>query len=154
MSERPPNRTVTKDVADNDKGLAKELSKRLSETVEYAPWRVRILSALCLRIGTMIGYRRIVTTLGERLGNIHLTPAQGASAELVSAALIGISGFTGLPVSTTHIVTSGIAGTMVSSGAGLRYGMLSRIAIAWLVTLTVTFGIASGLYFFLESPTT
>jgi hypothetical protein len=62
---------VTKDVADNDKGLAKELSKRLSETVEYAPWRVRILSALCLRIGTMIGYRRIVTTLGERLGNIH-----------------------------------------------------------------------------------
>jgi inorganic phosphate transporter, PiT family len=90
----------------------------------------------------------------QRLGNIHLTPAQGASAELVSAALIGNSGFTGLPVSTTHFVTSGIAGTMVSSGAGLRYGMLSRIAIAWLVTLTVTFGIASGLYFFLESPTT
>jgi inorganic phosphate transporter, PiT family len=142
-----------KDVADNDTGLAKELSKRLGETVEYAPWWVRILSALCLGIGTMIGYRRIVTTLGERLGNIHLTPAQGASAELVSAALIGISGFTGLPVSTTHIVTSGIAGTMVSSGAGLRYGMLSRIAIAWLVTLPVTLGIASALYFLLESPT-
>jgi inorganic phosphate transporter, PiT family len=141
-----------KGVPDSDKGLAKELSKRLGETVEYAPWWVRILSALCLGIGTMIGYKRIVTTLGERLGNIHLTPAQGASAELVSAALIGISGFTGLPVSTTHIVTSGIAGTMVSSGAGLRYGMLSRIAMAWLVTLPVTLAIASALYYFLENP--
>jgi inorganic phosphate transporter, PiT family len=141
-----------KDVAADDKGRAKELSKRLGETVEYAPWWVRILSALCLGAGTMIGYRRIVTTLGERLGNVHLTPAQGASAELVSAALIGVSGFTGLPVSTTHIVTSGIAGTMVSSGAGLRYGMLSRIAIAWLVTLPVTLGIACALYYFLESP--
>jgi PiT family inorganic phosphate transporter len=141
-----------KDLAENVRTQAAELSKRLGETVEYAPWWVRILSALCLGIGTMIGYRRIVTTLGERLGNIHLTPAQGASAELVSATLIGISGFTGLPVSTTHIVTSGIAGTMVSSGAGLRYGMLSRIAIAWLVTLPVTIGIAAALYYLLESP--
>lgn len=100
----------------------------------------------------MIGYKRIVTTLGQRLGNVHLTPAQGASAELVSSVLIGISGFTGLPVSTTHIVTSGIAGTMVSSGAGLRYGMLSRIAIAWLVTLPVTILIAASLYYLLDSP--
>jgi PiT family inorganic phosphate transporter len=93
-------------------------------------------------------YQRIVTTLG----NAHLTPAQGASAELVSSVLIGISGTTGLPVSTTHVVTSGIAGTMVSSGAGLRYGMLSRIAIAWLVTLPVTIIIAALLYYLLENP--
>jgi PiT family inorganic phosphate transporter len=139
-------------VPEHDKTQAKELAKKLGDTVEYAPWWVRILSALCLGIGTMIGYKRIVTTLGERLGNIHLTPAQGASAELVSAVLIGISGFTGLPVSTTHIVTSGIAGTMVSSGAGLRYGMLSRIAIAWLITLPVTITIAALLYYLLESP--
>lgn len=131
---------------------ARELGKKLGQGVEYAPWWVRILSALCLGIGTMIGYQRIVTTLGERLGNIHLTPAQGASAELVSTVLIGIAGFTGLPVSTTHIVTSGIAGTMVSSGAGLRYGMLSRIAIAWLITLPVTIAIAALLYYLLESP--
>ena len=103
--------------------------------MEYAPWWVRVLSAVCLGVGTMIGYRRIVTTLGERLGNVHLTPAQGASAEVVSALLIGTAGFTGLPVSTTHIVTSGIGGTMVASGAGLRYGMISRIAIAWVLTL-------------------
>jgi inorganic phosphate transporter, PiT family len=128
------------------------IAKDLEHSVEYAPMWVRLLSALCLSIGTMIGYRRIVTTLGERLGNFHLTPAQGASAEVISALLIGTAGFTGLPVSTTHIVTSGIAGTMVTSGAGLKYGMISRIAIAWLVTLPVTITIAGGLYYLLASP--
>jgi PiT family inorganic phosphate transporter len=113
---------------------------------------VRILSALVLGIGTMIGYKRIVKTLGERLGNVHLTPAQGASAEVVSALLIGTAGFTGLPVSTTHIVTSGIGGTMVSSGAGLRYGMIRRIIVAWVLTLPVTILVAGGLYYLLASP--
>jgi PiT family inorganic phosphate transporter len=135
-----------------EKKQAKGLASEIGKAVQYAPWWVRIMSALCLGIGTMIGYRRIVTTLGERLGNAHLTPAQGASAELVSAVLIGVSGFTGLPVSTTHIVTSGIGGTMVSSGAGLRYGMLSRIAIAWLITLPVTILISGVIYYVLESP--
>ena len=100
----------------------------------------------------MIGYKRIVKTLGERLGKIHLTPAQGASAEIVSAVLIGTAGFTGLPVSTTHIVTSGIAGTMVTSGAGLQYGMVSRILVAWVLTLPITIMIAGGLYYLLASP--
>jgi inorganic phosphate transporter, PiT family len=135
-----------------EKKEAQRIAKQLGLSVEYAPIWVRILSALCLGAGTMIGYKRIVTTLGERLGNVHLTPAQGASAELVSAILIGTAGFTGLPVSTTHIVTSGIAGTMVTSGAGLRYGMISRIVIAWLVTLPVTISVAGGLYYLLASP--
>lgn len=113
---------------------------------------VRLLSAICLGVGTMFGYKRIVKTLGERLGNVHLTPAQGASTEVVAALLIGTAGFTGLPVSTTHIVASGIAGTMVSSGAGLRYGMVSRMAIAWIFTLPVTIVIAGGLYYLLASP--
>jgi PiT family inorganic phosphate transporter len=136
----------------DEKKQAKALSEQLGEPVEYAPWWVRILSAVCLGVGTMIGYQRIVTTLGQRLGKIHLTPAQGAAAETVSAVLIGISGFSGLPVSTTHIVTSGIAGTMVAARAGLQLPMLSRIAIAWLVTLPVTILIAGGLYYLLESP--
>jgi PiT family inorganic phosphate transporter len=135
-----------------DQQRAKSLTRQLGETVEYAPQWVRILSALCLGIGTMIGYRRIVTTLGERLGGVHLTPAQGAAAEVVSAVLIGTAGFTGLPVSTTHIVTSGIAGTMISSGAGLRYTMLSRILTAWLLTLPVTVLVAGGLYYLLADP--
>ncbi len=135
-----------------DKQHASKLAKQLGQSVEYAPDWVRLLSALCLGIGTMIGYRRIVTTLGERLGNVHLTPAQGAAAEVVSTVLIGTAGFTGLPVSTTHIVTSGIGGTMVTSGAGLRYRMLRRIVSAWLLTLPVTILTAGVLYYLLANP--
>jgi PiT family inorganic phosphate transporter len=142
----------TRGIGDSDKKVVQGLAKKIGGAVEYAPTWVRMLSALCLGIGTMIGYQRIVKTLGERLGNVHLTPAQGASTELISALLIGTAGFTGLPVSTTHIVTSGIGGTMVTSGAGLRYSMISRIVIAWLVTLPVTMSISGGLYYLLASP--
>jgi inorganic phosphate transporter, PiT family len=143
-----------KGISADEKKQVKSLAKQLGQSVEYAPWWVRIVSALCLCVGTMIGYKRIVTTLGTRLGKIHLTPAQGAAAEAVSSVLIGFSGFSGFPVSTTHIVTSGIAGTMVAAGAGLQWGMLSRIVTAWLVTLPVTILIAGGLYYLLESSAT
>ena len=142
----------SKSISATEKKEAQGLSKQLGSYVEYAPLWVRMLSALCLGTGTMIGYKRIVKTLGERLGNVHLTPAQGASAELVSALLIGTAGFTGLPVSTTHIVTSGIGGTMVASGAGLRWSMIRRIVMAWVLTLPVTILIAGGLYYLLASP--
>jgi PiT family inorganic phosphate transporter len=142
----------SKAISLDEKKQAQSTARELGSYVEYAPTWVRMLSALCLGIGTMIGYKRIVKTLGERLGKVHLTPAQGASAELVSALLIGTAGFTGLPVSTTHIVTSGIAGTMVSSGAGLQYGVISRIVTAWVLTLPVTILIAGGLYYLLSSP--
>jgi PiT family inorganic phosphate transporter len=141
-----------KGASPDDKRNAKNLAKKLRDVVEYAPTWVRLLSAICLGIGTMFGYKRIVTTLGERLGSVHLTPAQGASAELVSAALIGTAGFTGLPVSTTHIVASGIAGTMVADHVGLEYGMVSRIVLAWVLTLPVTMLIAGVLYYVLASP--
>jgi PiT family inorganic phosphate transporter len=141
-----------KGISAEDKKKAQQLAKQLGQAVEYAPFWVRMLSAICLGVGTMIGYKRIVKTLGERLGNVHLTPAQGAAAELISAVLIGTAGFTGLPVSTTHIVTAGIAGTMVTSGAGLKYGMISRILIAWGFTLPVTIVVAGGLYYLLTSP--
>jgi inorganic phosphate transporter, PiT family len=143
---------VAKGIGADEKKEAQKLAKQLGRKVEYAPAWVRLLSALCLGIGTMFGYRRIVKTLGERLGRIHLTPAQGASAEVISAMLIGTAGFTGLPVSTTHIVTSGIAGTMVTSGSGLQYGMVSRILTAWVFTLPVTILTAGGLYYLLASP--
>jgi inorganic phosphate transporter, PiT family len=141
-----------KDASPDEKKTAKAVEKELGNSVEYAPVWVRLLSALCLGIGTMFGYKRIVTTLGERLGSVHLTPAQGACAELVSAALIGTAGFTGLPVSTTHIVTSGIAGTMVAHGATLKYRIVSRIVLAWVLTLPVTILIAAALYYVLTSP--
>jgi inorganic phosphate transporter, PiT family len=135
-----------------DKKQAKDLAKRIGQFVEYAPFWVRMLSAICLGVGTMIGYKRIVTTLGERLGKVHLTPAQGAATEVVSAILIGSAGFTGFPVSTTHIVTAGIGGTMVASGAGLNYQMIRRVLIAWVFTLPVTIVVAGTLYYFLASP--
>jgi PiT family inorganic phosphate transporter len=139
-------------VSKEERKQAGDLAKQLGRSVEYAPVWVRLLSAVCLGIGTMIGYKRIVTTLGERLGNVHMTPAQGAAAEVVSAVLIGTAGFTGLPVSTTHIVTSGISGTMVTARAGLQYSMLSRILIAWCLTLPVTIVVAGGLYYLLANP--
>lgn len=127
---------------------AKQLLKSMSLPVEYAPWWVRLLSAICLGAGTMVGYKRVVRTLGERLGRQHMTPGQGAAAELVGSALIGTAGFTGLPVSTTHIITSGIAGTMAASGQGVQGGMIVRIVLTWLITLPVTIGL-SGLLFYL-----
>jgi inorganic phosphate transporter, PiT family len=131
---------------------ASRLLKAISPPVEYAPWWVRLLSAICLGAGTMVGYKRVVRTLGERLGNQHMTPGQGACAELVGSALIGTAGFTGLPVSTTHIITSGIAGTMAASGQGVRGGMILRIVATWLVTLPVTIGLSAGLFYVLAGP--
>lgn len=152
------NRVLTelKAVEDNggtpegDKKTAETLHGRLGRTVQYAPWWVRIVSALCLGLGTMIGYKRIVRTLGERLGKQHLVPAQGAAAELVAAGLIGGAGITGFPVSTTHVVTGGIAGTMVGSGAGVQPATLWQIATAWVLTLPATI-VLSGTLFYLMS---
>ncbi len=132
-----------------DREGAKGLHKALGLLVAYAPWWVRVLSAAALGLGTMIGYKRIVQTLGERLGKQHLVPAQGAAAEVVAAVLIGGAGITGLPVSTTHVVTSGIAGTMVGSGAGLQGKIIWQIALAWVLTLPVTMLLAGGLFLLL-----
>ena len=136
----------------DDKATASHLRKVMGPPVQYAPIWVRMLSALCLGLGTMVGYRRVVRTLGERLGKQHMTPGQGASAELVGGILIGTAGFTGLPVSTTHIITSGIAGTMVAGGQGVQGGMLVRIGLAWLFTLPVTMLLAGVLFYVLDNP--
>jgi PiT family inorganic phosphate transporter len=100
----------------------------------------------------MVGYKRVVRTLGERLGKAHMTPGQGASAELVGSVLIGSAGFTGLPVSTTHIITSGIAGTMIAGGQGVQRSMLVRIVMAWVFTLPVTILVSGALFYVLDSP--
>lgn len=144
----------SKEASPREKDQATTIHQNLSSAVEYAPWWVRILSALCLGVGTMFGYRRIVHTLGERIGRTHLTPAKGASAELIGAALISTAGFSGMPVSTTHIVTAGIAGTMAGDrgekGGGLNKTMVWRIVMAWVVTLPVTIALAAGLFYVLN----
>jgi PiT family inorganic phosphate transporter len=112
-------------------------------------WAVLLIS-ICLGIGTMVGWKRIVVTIGEKIGKTHLTYAQGASAELCAAATIGVSSYYGLPVSTTHVLSSGIAGTMVAEGGvkNLRRKTITSIAIAWLLTLPITF-IGAALLFYL-----
>jgi len=125
--------------------------KGLKGYTEYAPWWVILMISLSLGIGTMIGWKRIVVTLGEKIGKTHLSYAQGASAEIVAASTIGISTLLGLPVSTTHVLTSGIAGTMVAKKKkNLRMKTVRNIAIAWVVTIPVTILLSGGLFLLLR----
>ncbi|MBR0939327.1 inorganic phosphate transporter [Bradyrhizobium jicamae] len=139
-----------KSATDTQRAQAKDYLEHLAGIVQYAPWWVRILSALCLGAGTMIGYKRIVKTLGEGIGRVRMNPMQGWTAEAVASTLIASAGFTGLPVSTTHVVTGGIAGTMVGSGAGLQPPALQRIAIAWILTLPGTMALSAFFFYALS----
>jgi len=124
--------------------------KEFKSTTEYVPYWVIIMISLSLGLGTMIGWKRIVTTIGERIGKTPLTYAQGATAELIAAGTILASTSLGLPVSTTHVLSSGVAGTMVA-GSGLknlRKKTVRSILIAWFITLPVTI-LISGLLFYL-----
>lgn len=118
----------------------------LRRITDYAPSWVLIAIALALGIGTMVGWRRIVVTVGEKIGQSHLTYARGDCAELVAAATIGVASATGLPVSTTHVLSSGVAGTMVASGSGVQRSTLRNIAIAWVLTVPVTMLLAGVLF--------
>ena len=124
--------------------------KTLKSYTEYAPWWVILMISLALGLGTMVGWKRIVVTIGEKIGKTHLTYAQGASAELIAAITISTSSMLGLPVSTTHVLSSGVAGTMVSEDGlkNLQKKTVSSIGIAWLITLPVTI-LFSGLLFLL-----
>jgi PiT family inorganic phosphate transporter len=131
--------------------LKKDL-KTLKSSFEFAPTWAILLISICLGIGTMIGWKRIVVTIGEKIGKSHLTYAQGASAEVCAAATIGVSTAFGLPVSTTHVLSSGIAGTMVASGGikNLQKKTITNIALAWMLTLPVSFALAFVFFYVLR----
>ena len=119
---------------------------------DYAPtWVIAVIS-ISLGIGTMIGWKRIVLTIGEKIGKEHLNYAQGATAEIVAATTIGLSTGLGLPVSTTHVLSSGIAGAMVASKGtkNLNGGTLKAIAMAWILTLPVSILLAIVLFVILH----
>ena len=118
----------------------------LEKGTRYIPLWVKITVALALGLGTMVGWKRIVVTVGERIGKSHLTYGMGASAELVAAAMIQIADKYGLPVSTTHILTSGVAGASVANGAGLRPRTIVNMALAWVMTLPAAMLLSGGLY--------
>jgi PiT family inorganic phosphate transporter len=107
---------------------------------------VKIAVAIALGLGTMIGWKRIVVTVGEKIGKTHLTYAQGACAEITAAATIAAADGYGLPVSTTHVLSSGIAGTMAASGSGLQWSTIRNIALAWVLTLPAAMIISGCLY--------
>lgn len=137
----------------NDKKQLGEDVKELKTLTEYAPAWVILIIALSLGFGTMIGWKRIVKTIGEKIGKQHLTYAQGAASEVVAATTIGLSTTLGLPVSTTQILSSGIAGSMVASKGikNLQKKTIRNIFIAWALTLPVTVLMAGGLFLLLRA---
>src|SRR4030088_3125106 len=123
------------DLNKEEVGILNAYKGSLDSATKFIPTWVKIAVAIALGLGTMIGWKRIVITVGEKIGKSHLTYAQGASAELVAAATIAAADIYGLPVSTTHVLSSGIAGTMAASGSGLQWWTIRNIALAWLLTL-------------------
>jgi PiT family inorganic phosphate transporter len=128
----------------------KSFSGGLDKGTRFIPTWVKVSVAIALGLGTMVGWKRIVVTVGEKIGKTHLTYAQGASAELVAAITIMLADQFKLPVSTTHILSSGVAGTMAANGSGLQGRTLLNIALAWITTLPAAILLAGSLYFILR----
>jgi inorganic phosphate transporter, PiT family len=118
----------------------------LDSATKFIPSWVKIAVAIALGLGTMIGWKRIVVTVGEKIGKTHLTYAQGAAAEITAAATIAAADGYGLPVSTTHVLSSGIAGTMAANGSGLQWSTIRNIALAWVLTLPAAMILSGVLY--------
>jgi len=131
--------------ADEKKQIG-EFKKQLDYATKFIPLWVKICVAIALGLGTMVGWKRIVVTVGEKIGKTHLTYGQGAAAEIIAAATIGAADGLGLPVSTTHVLSSGVAGTMVANGSGMQWSTVRSIALAWVLTLPAAM-ILSGILF-------
>jgi PiT family inorganic phosphate transporter len=119
----------------------------LDGATKFIPYWVKIVVAIALGLGTMVGWKRIVVTVGSKIGKTHLTYAQGACAEITAAATIAAADGYGLPVSTTHVLSSGIAGTMAANGSGLQWSTVRNIALAWVLTLPAAMALSGTLYF-------
>jgi inorganic phosphate transporter, PiT family len=119
----------------------------LDRSTKFIPTWVKVAVALALGLGTMIGWKRIVITVGEKIGKTHLTYAQGAAAEITAMLTIGLADGYGLPVSTTHVLSSGIAGTMAANGSGLQASTVRDIALAWIFTLPAAALLSGSLYY-------
>jgi len=132
--------------ADEVKTLS-AFQKSLDAGTKFIPTWVKVAVAIALGLGTMVGWKRIVVTVGEKIGKTHLTYAQGACAEITAAATIAAADGYGLPVSTTHVLSSGIAGTMSANGSGLQWSTVRNIAMAWVLTLPIAMMLSGSLYF-------
>jgi PiT family inorganic phosphate transporter len=129
-----------------DADVLKNYRKHIDKATKFIPSWVKIAVAIALGLGTMIGWKRIVVTVGERIGKDHLTYAQGAAAELTAMATIGAADAFGLPVSTTHVLSSGVAGTMCANKTGLQWGTVRSLLLAWVLTLPVSILLSGTLF--------
>lgn len=120
--------------------------KEIDDSTKFIPLWVKVAVAIALGLGTMVGWKRIVVTVGEKIGKTHLTYAQGACAEVVAMLTIGAADMYGLPVSTTHVLSSGVAGTMAANRSGLQWSTLRNLAMAWVLTLPAAMLLSGGLY--------
>ncbi|MFV9997547.1 MAG: inorganic phosphate transporter PitA [Arsenophonus endosymbiont of Dermacentor nuttalli] len=132
-----------------DARFLRNLSNDLLNTVEYAPLWIIVAVALALSIGTMIGWQRVAITIGEKIGKKGMTYAQGVSAQVTAAVSIGVASYTGMPVSTTQVLSSAVAGTMVVDGGGVQTKTIKNILLAWLFTLPISV-VLSGLFYWIS----
>lgn len=133
-------------LSDADSATVKDYRKGLDKVTQYIPTWVKVAVALALGLGTMVGWKRIVVTVGERIGKSHMTYGQGMAAELVAMTTIGIADRLGMPVSTTHVLNSAVAGTMAANKSGLQWSTIRTILSAWVLTLPATVALSGGLY--------
>jgi PiT family inorganic phosphate transporter len=124
----------------------KAFKSEIDSATKFIPLWVKVAVAIALGLGTMVGWKRIVVTVGEKIGKTHLTYAQGASAELVAMCTIGAADIFGLPVSTTHVLSSGVAGTMAANKSGLQWSTIRNLATAWVLTMPAAIVLSGSLY--------
>lgn len=133
-------------ISNADQRYLKSLKNDLLETVEYAPIWIIIAVASALAVGTMIGWRRVAITIGEKIGKKGMTYAQGVSAQVTTALSIGVASYTGMPVSTTQVLSSSVAGTMLVDGGGVQSKTIKSIALTWVLTLPISILLAASLF--------
>ncbi len=138
--------------SDPDKAVLANYKKHIDSATHFIPLWVKVAVAIALGLGTMVGWKRIVVTVGEKIGKSHLTYAQGAVAEITAMATIGAADIYHLPVSTTHVLSSGIAGTMAANHSGIQWSTIRNLALAWVLTLPVAM-MLSGFLFWLFRKT-
>jgi inorganic phosphate transporter, PiT family len=133
-------------ISASDWGVLANYKKHIDHSTRFIPSWVKVAVAMALGLGTMVGWKRIVVTVGEKIGKDHLTYGQGAAAEITAMFTIGAADWFGLPVSTTHVLSSGIAGTMAANHSGLQWATVRNLAMAWVLTLPISMLLAGFLF--------
>ena len=126
-----------------DWAILENYKRHIGLATKIIPGWVKVAVAMALGLGTLVGWKRIVITVGEKIGKDHLTYGQGAAAEITAAATIAVADYSGLPVSTSHVLSSGVVGTMMANRSGLQLETVRNIAIAWILTLPVSIVLAA-----------